>query len=452
MPENPLRVLVVDDEPAVREVLAVRIQGWGYAVRAAADMAETERQLREFVPDVVISDVVLGDTSGLDLLKRLKAGDPRRPVILITAHGSIDVAVEAMKGGAEDFLTKPLDYTKLHALLASMAAELRQRDWVRALESRLERAGLAGLVGESRPMRQVFDLIATLAASDASAIISGESGTGKEVVARAIHELSPRRDGPFVAVNAAAIPEGVSESELFGHEKGAFTGAVQARPGYFELADGGTLLLDEITEMPMALQPKLLRILETRRTRRLGGSKEIPFDVRVLAATNREPLAAVRNGLLREDLFYRLNVFEITLPPLRERLQDVPLLAQHFIHEFNRKHDMAVEGLREATRELLCSYAWPGNVRELRNVIERAVILAREGWIEPAHLPPYIRTAEVGTHPVVVVPIGTTIEKAERELILKTLEHVGHNKAEAARRLGIDVKTIRNKLRAYGLT
>lgn len=452
MPENPLRVLVVDDEPAVREVLAVRIQGWGYAVRTAADMPETERQLREFVPDVVISDVVLGDTSGLDLLKRLKAGDPRRPVILITAHGSIDVAVEAMKGGAEDFLTKPLDYTKLHALLASMAAELRQRDWVRALESRLERAGLAGLVGESRPMRQVFDLIATLAASDASAIISGESGTGKEVVARAIHELSPRREGPFVAVNAAAIPEGVSESELFGHEKGAFTGAVQARPGYFELADGGTLLLDEITEMPMALQPKLLRILETRRTRRLGGSREIPFDVRVLAATNREPLAAVRNGFLREDLFYRLNVFEITLPPLRERLQDVPLLAQHFIREFNRKHDMAVEGLREATRELLCAYAWPGNVRELRNVIERAVILAREGWIEPAHLPPYIRTAEVGTHPVVVVPIGTTIEKAERELILKTLEHVGHNKAEAARRLGIDVKTIRNKLRAYGLT
>lgn len=430
----------------------MRIQGWGYAVRAAADMPETERQLREFVPDVVISDVVLGDTSGLDLLKRLKAGDPRRPVILITAHGSIDVAVEAMKGGAEDFLTKPLDYTKLHALLASMAAELRQRDWVRALESRLERAGLAGLVGESRPMRQVFDLVATLAASDASAIISGESGTGKEVVARAIHELSPRREGPFVAVNAAAIPEGVSESELFGHEKGAFTGAVQARPGYFELSDGGTLLLDEITEMPVALQPKLLRILETRRTRRLGGSKEIPFDVRVLAATNREPLAAVRNGLLREDLFYRLNVFEITLPPLRERLQDVPLLAQHFVREFNRKHDMAVEGLRDATRELLCSYAWPGNVRELRNVIERAVILAREGWIEPAHLPPYIRAAEVGTHPVVVVPIGTTVEEAERELILKTLEHVGHNKAEAARRLGIDVKTIRNKLRAYGLT
>ncbi len=452
MPENPLRILVVDDEPAVREVLAVRIQGWGYEVRAAADMRETERQLGEFMPDVVISDVVLGETSGLDLLKRLKAGDPRRPVILITAHGSIDVAVEAMKGGAEDFLTKPLDYTKLHAILASMAVELRQREWVRELESRLKRAGVAGLVGESRAMRQVFDLVATLAASDASAIISGESGTGKEVVARAIHELSARRAGPFVAVNAAAIPEGVSESELFGHEKGAFTGAVQARPGYFELADGGTLFLDEITEMPMALQPKLLRILETRRTRRLGGSKEIPFDVRVLAATNRQPLAAVRSGQLREDLFYRLNVFEITLPPLRERLQDVPLLAHHFMREFNRKHDMAVEGLREATRELLCSYAWPGNVRELRNVIERAVILAREGWLEPAHLPPYIRAAGAGSNPVVVVPVGTTVEEAERELILRTLEHVGHNKAEAARRLGIDVKTIRNKLRTYGET
>ena len=428
----------------------MRIEGWGYGVRTAADLGETERCLAEFAPDVVISDVVLGETSGLELLRRLKAGDPRRPVILITAHGSIDVAVEAMKGGAEDFLTKPLDTTKLHALLASIEAELRQREWVRDLESRLEGAGLGGLVGESRAMRQVFELVSTLAASDASAIITGESGTGKEVVARAIHELSARRGGPFVAVNAAAIPEGVSESELFGHEKGAFTGAVQARPGYFELADGGTLLLDEITEMPIVLQPKLLRVLETRRTRRLGGSVETPFDVRVLAATNRAPLAAVRNGLLREDLFYRLNVFEIAVPPLRERLQDVPLLAQHFIREFNRKHEMAVEGLRDATRELLSSYAWPGNVRELRNVIERAVILARDGWLEPAHLPPYIRVGEAGTNPVVVVPVGTTVEDAERELILRTLEHVGHNKAEAARRLGLDVKTIRNKLRAYG--
>ncbi len=452
MSAAPLNILVVDDEAAVREVLAVRIEDWGYAVSTAADVAQAERILAERPPDVVISDVVLGEASGLDLLQRLKTGDAQRPVILITAHGSIDVAVEAMKGGAEDFLTKPLDYTKLHALLESAAAELRQRVMTRELVRRLSEVGVGGLVGESRAIREVFEVVELLAASDASAIITGESGTGKEVVARTIHELSARRDGPFVAVNAAAIAEGVIESELFGHEKGAFTGAVQARPGYFELADGGTLFLDEIAEMPLALQPKLLRILETRRTRRLGGSREVEFDVRVLAATNRSPAAAVRNGRLREDLLYRLNVFEVVVPPLRERLQDVPLLAQYFIREFNGKHGTGVEGLRDATRELLGAYAWPGNVRELRNVIERAVIVAREGWLEPIHLPPYLRVREAGSNPIVVVPIGTTAADAERELILRTLEHVGHNKAEAARQLGLDVKTIRNKLRTYGET
>ena len=452
MSAAPLNILVVDDEAAVREVLAVRIEDWGYAVSTAADVAQAERILAERPPDVVISDVVLGEASGLDLLQRLKTGDAQRPVILITAHGSIDVAVEAMKGGAEDFLTKPLDYTKLHALLESAAAELRQRVMTRELERRLSEVGVGGLVGESRAIREVFEVVELLAASDASAIITGESGTGKEVVARTIHELSARRNGPFVAVNAAAIAEGVIESELFGHEKGAFTGAVQARPGYFELADGGTLFLDEIAEMPLALQPKLLRILETRRTRRLGGSREVEFDVRVLAATNRSPAAAVRNGRLREDLLYRLNVFEVVVPPLRERLQDVPLLAQYFIREFNGKHGTGVEGLRDATRELLGAYAWPGNVRELRNVIERAVIVARDGWLEPIHLPPYLRVREAGSNPIVVVPIGTTAADAERELILRTLEHVGHNKAEAARQLGLDVKTIRNKLRTYGET
>ncbi len=447
----PLAVLVVDDEPAVREVLTVRIGGWGYDVCAASGVEEAERLLAERSPDVVISDVVLGESTGLDLLRRLKAGDAQRPVILITAHGSIDVAVEAMKGGAQDFLTKPLDYTKLHALLESAAVELRQRAWTRDLVARLEVAGLGPLVGESRPMRELFRLVEILASSDASAIITGESGTGKEVVARTIHELSARRDQPFVGVNAAAIPEGLIESELFGHEKGAFTGAVQSRPGCFELADGGTLFLDEIAEMPLALQPKLLRILETRRTRRLGGSREIDFDVRVLAATNRSPTSAVRNGQLREDLYYRLNVFEVVVPPLRDRLVDVPLLAQHFVREFSRKHGMEVEGLRDSTRELLSTYAWPGNVRELRNVVERAVILARKGWVEPIHLPPYIRERTAGLDPVVVLPVGsTTAADAERALILKTLEHVGHNKAEAARRLGLDVKTIRNKLRAYG--
>jgi DNA-binding NtrC family response regulator len=389
MPSRPLTVLVIDDEPAVREVLSLRIEGWGYRVHAAADAEEAERALVERRPDLIISDVVLPGLSGLELLARLKADDQSRPVILITAHGSIDAAVEAMKRGAQDFLTKPLDYGKLRSLLERAASDLRQRGEARVLEARLARGGGLGLlVGESRPMREVFQLVEMIATSDASAILTGESGTGKEVVAHTIHELSARRAGPFVAVNAAAIPEGLIESELFGHEKGAFTGAVQARPGCFEQAHGGTLFLDEIGEMPVSLQPKLLRILEDGRTRRLGGSRDVPFDVRVIAATNRVPAAAVRSGQLREDLYYRLNVFEVTVPPLRERPGDLALLAQHFVRQFSEKHQMPVAGLRERTAALLEAYAWPGNVRELENVIERAVTLTRGEKIIPEDLPP----------------------------------------------------------------
>jgi DNA-binding NtrC family response regulator len=450
---KPLSVLVIDDEPAVREVLSLRIEGWGHEVRAAADAVEAERELVAREPDVIISDVVLPGLSGLELLARLKSTDLSLPVILITAHGSIDAAVEAMKLGAQDFLTKPLDYGKLRSLLEMSATELRHRGEVRALESRLEEGGgLGGLVGESRPMRELFQMVDMLASSDASALLTGESGTGKEVVAHTIHQLSGRRAGPFVAVNAAAIPEGLIESELFGHEKGAFTGAVQARPGCFEQADGGTLFLDEIGEMPLSLQPKLLRILEDGRTRRLGGSRDIAFDVRVIAATNRSPAAAIRAGQLREDLYYRLNVFEIVVPALRERPGDVALLAQHFVRLFTEKHQMPVTGLRDRTRALLEAYPWPGNVRELRNVIERAVIVARAGWVEPAHLPPYLQGNPEGGDPTITLPVGISAAEAEKVLILKTLDYVGQNKAEAARRLGLDVKTIRNKLRAYGLT
>jgi DNA-binding NtrC family response regulator len=453
MSVNPLTVLVIDDEPAVREVLSLRLGSWGYAVRTVADAEEADRTLRESRPDLVISDVVLPGLSGLELLARLQAIDADLPVLLITAHGSIDAAVEAMKGGARDFLTKPLDYGKLRSLLDAVAADLLRRAEIRAVEARLERTGGPGLlVGESRPMRELFRLVETLASSDASVIITGESGTGKEVVARAIHELSARRGEPFVAVNAAAIPEGLIESELFGHERGAFTGAVQSRPGCFEQAHGGTLFLDEIGEMPISLQPKLLRILEDGRTRRLGGSRDISFDVRVLAATNRVPAAAVRGGQLREDLYYRLNVFEVQIPALRERSGDVALLAQYFVRLFAEKHQMPVEGLSEQSRALLEAYPWPGNVRELRNVIERAVIMARAGWIEQVHLPPYLRKGLEGADPTITLPMGISAAEAEKALILKTLDYVGQNKAEAARRLGLDVKTIRNKLRAYGIT
>jgi two-component system, NtrC family, response regulator HydG len=451
METTPFSVLVVDDEDALREVLSLRIADWGFDVRTAADVSEGERELDRRRPDLVLCDVVMPGESGLELLKRIKRNDERLPVVMMTAHGDVDGAVDAMKAGASDFLTKPLDYIVLRALIETLADEARQRQQSRSLDRRLSRQdGASGLVGQSRSMRELERVIEVLASSDASAIITGESGTGKEVVARTVHALSSRRDKPFIAINAAAIPEGLIESEVFGHEQGAFTGATKPRAGVFELADGGTLFLDEIAEMPISLQPKLLRILEDGRARRLGGSKELSFDVRVLAATNRNAAQAIKDGQLREDLFYRLNVFEIKLPPLRERADDIPLLAQHFVREFDRKHHLEVEGIGDAARELLGAHPWPGNVRELRNVIERAVIVARSGWIEPRHLPPYLQTLRAGGQPTLTLPAGTTLAEAERLLIVQTLERVGNNKAEAARQLGLDVKTIRNKLRSYG--
>ena len=446
-----MKIMVVDDEAAMREVLEMRLTEWGHKVRTAASGEEAEKLVGRFRPSAVVSDVVLPDQSGLELLGTLKSGDADRPVILITAHGTVDAAVEAMKKGALDFLTKPLDYPKLRSTLDAAYQEIARRKVVRDLERRLDRnSGLGMLIGTSKPMCEVYKLIELLAASDASAIVTGESGTGKEFTARTIHELSKRRQGPFVALNAAAIPEGLVESELFGHEKGSFTGAVAARAGCFELANGGTLFLDEISEMPMALQPKLLRILEDGRVRKVGGRVETQVDVRVLAATNRDPERAVEDGNLREDLFYRLNVFTIDLPPLRKRAEDVPLLVQHFVRKFNEKHGAEIEAVDPETLELLKSYGWRGNVRELRNVIERAVILANRGWVQTVHLPPFIRDPSLNDRIGIVVPAGSTVAEAERLLILETLKRVGNNKAEAARRLGLDVKTIRNKLRTYG--
>ena len=450
MDDVRLNVLVVDDEPALREVLSLRIEDWGHDVRAVADAADAEREIDRSRPDIVLCDLVLPGSSGMELLKRIKRQDAKLPIVMMTAHGNIDGAVEAMKAGAADFLTKPLDHNALFALLTVLAEEHRAARQSRTLNERLD-GRVGAMVGQSRVMRAFSRTIESLAGSDASAILTGESGTGKEVAARTIHTLSSRADKPFVAINAAAIPEGLVESEVFGHEQGAFTGATRSRPGVFELANGGTLFLDEIAEMPIALQPKLLRVLEDGQARRLGGSRDVKFDVRVLAATNRPPAQAIREGRLREDLYYRLSVFELTLPPLRERPDDIALLAQHFVREMSKKHQVGVEGIGDAAREMLERHAWPGNVRELRNVIERATIVARSGWVEPRHLPPYLQVLREGASPTLVLPAGTTLAEAERLLILQTLERVGNNKAEAARQLGLDVKTIRNKLRAYGL-
>jgi DNA-binding NtrC family response regulator len=452
MAGGKMKILVVDDEDAMREVLQMRLEQWGYQVCLAADGIDGERAAQAFGPDIVISDIIMPRISGIDLLRLLKSGDPDRPVILVTAQGSIDLAVEAMKQGAQDFITKPLDYPKLKAILEAAARDLGQRRESRGLNLQLEKgAGFGEFVGTSRPMHEVYSLIATIAASDAGVLVTGESGTGKELAARTIHNLSARSRGPFVAINAAAIPENLMESEIFGHERGAFTGAAGVRAGCFELANRGTLLLDEIAEMPMPLQPKLLRVLEDQKVRRLGASLEVVVDVRVIAATNQNPRQAVAGGRLREDLYYRLNVFTLALPPLRERKPDIPLLAQHFIHICNEKHHAEVDGLRDGTLELLVRYPWPGNVRELKNTIERAVVLARGKWIEPSHLPAYFLESPADPSEKVVVAPGATIADVEKQMILKTLEATGNNKAEAARQLGLDVKTIRNKLKSYGL-
>ena len=446
------RILVVDDEPAMREVLEMLLREWGFEVRLASNGIEGKELAESYDPNIVISDVIMPQISGLDLLRSLKAGNSARSVILVTAQGSIDMAVEAMKQGAQDFVTKPLDYPKLRAILEAAERDIELRQESRKLSSQLEKgAGFGDFVGTSKPMRDVYELIQTLSSSDAFVIVTGESGTGKELVARSIHRLSSRSAGAFIAINAAAIPENLMESEIFGHERGAFTGAVGTRAGCFELANQGTLLLDEIAEMPISLQPKLLRVLEDGRIRRLGGRQEFSFDVRVIAATNREPKAAVESGKLREDLYYRLNVFTVALPPLRERRGDIPLLTQHFIREFNRKHNTQVEALRDEALEMLKSYSWRGNVRELKNVMERAVILAKGEWIEPSHLPPYIVSPDSDSTQKLILPMGVTVAEAEKELVLKTLEKTGNNKAEAARLLGLDVKTIRNKLRSYGI-
>jgi DNA-binding NtrC family response regulator len=449
------KILVVDDEEAMREVLQVRLTGWGYEVAVASDGAEGRRLFERFEPDLVLTDVVLPDTEGTELLPAFLEQDPDLPVILMTAYGSVEKAVEAMKEGARDFLTKPIDYGNLKAVIDDAERTTGIRRTTRQLDSALQKEDLSvgEMIGEGDAMERIFEQIRQVAGTDAPVFITGESGTGKELAARAIHRLSRRSDGPFVPVNTAAIPSELMESEIFGHEKGAFTGAIDSRPGCFEMAHGGTLFLDEIAEMPLPLQPKLLRVLEDGRVRRLGGKQERQLDVRLIAATNREPREAIAEKLLREDLFYRLNVFQLELPPLRAR-SDLPLLAQHLLTRLNERHGTNVEGLGEEAARTLATYPWPGNVRELRNILERAVVLAKEGWIEPVHLPPYVRNPEVATTVVgdrLVLPLDTTVAEAEKRLILETLERTDQNKAETARRLGIDVKTVRNKLKSYGM-
>jgi DNA-binding NtrC family response regulator len=380
-------------------------------------------------------------------------------VVVLTAMGSIQLAVDAMKLGAYDFLQKPVDATRLRTILANATRQRETEIELEVARRRLRETGVLGaLVGSSQQMRQIFALIEQIAPSNVSVLITGESGTGKELVARTLHELSPRKTMPFVAVNCAAIPETLIESEIFGHEKGAFTGAVERRAGCFELASGGTLLLDEIAEMPAATQAKLLRVLEERKLRRLGARAEQEIDVRVLAATNRDPDKAVAEGNMRPDLYYRLNVFHIPMPPLREHLEDLPAMAEAMLREMNLKHGRRVSGLAPSMLDRMMAYDWPGNGRELRNTIERAVVLCPDGAaLDAGHLPAgfgktQMLAAQALDAGVVPVRVGSTVDEVEQLLILRTLEATGQNKTRAAEILGVSLTTLHNKLKEYSRT
>ena len=445
------RILIADDDEPGRSGLAALLGIWGYEVQEAVDGKDALERASAFRPAVVIADMVMPVIDGLGLLKPLAAAVPEAAVILLTAHGSIETAVSAMREGAYDYITKPVDPRRLRVLVEKAVEKVQVSREVTMLRRQLrESRGLGALLGVSPAMQEVYRLIELAAPSPAPVLIVGETGTGKEMVARTIHQLSPRAKGAFVAVNCSAIPETLLESELFGHEKGAFTGALARRPGYFELADGGTIFLDEIAEMSPGLQAKYLRVLQDGQVRRVGGHDEIQVDVRVIAATNKDVVKAVQDGVFREDLYYRVNVLNISLPTLRRRSEDIPLLAEAFIAEFNEKYARQVRGLDEAGLKLLVEHAWPGNVRELRNVIERAVVSCEDGVITPDCLPlapPGAPAADRSD--VVMLPVGTTLDEGERELILRTLQSVNNNKTRAAAILGTTPKTLHNKARRW---
>ncbi len=445
------RILVVEDEANERTGLAELLQAWGYVAETAADGAEALEKAAEFAPAVILSDLRMPRLSGMDLLRQLRESGSAAAVIVLTGQGTVELAVEATKLGAFNFLEKPIDPQRLQIELRNCLERSETERQLEIANRRLSDQGtISKLAGRSKKMQEVVTLIGQVAPSRASVLITGESGTGKELVARTIHELSPRASKPFIAVNCAAIPESLMESEIFGHERGAFTGAVERRLGCFEMADGGTLLLDEIGEMPFPTQAKLLRVLEDSRVRRLGSKSEISVDVRVLASTNKVPEDAVAKNELRHDLYFRLNVVRIAIPPLRERLEDVDEIALALIEELNRKHRRSITGMDDEVRDAFRRYSWPGNVRELRNVLERAVVICPEKTLRRRDIAPdFGRGAAASGDDALRLRAGMTVAEAEKRLILETLASCQNNKTRAAELLGISLKTLHNKLKEY---
>ncbi|HET7794988.1 MAG TPA: sigma-54 dependent transcriptional regulator [Rhizobacter sp.] len=449
-------VLVIEDDIDSAEPLAELISTEGFTVATAGSLRDARRQMALQVPDLVLLDLMLPDGNGLELLETTR-DMPHTEVVLITGHASLETSIQALRRGAADYLVKPLSFKQLQTVLARVAKPCPIKDQAQDLEAQLASEGhFGGLWGRAPAMRQVYAQIMRVACTSVTVFITGESGTGKEVVARTVHDMSRRRGRPFLAVNCGAISPQLMESEIFGHEKGSFTGADRQHQGFFERASGGTLFLDEITEMPLDLQVKLLRVLETGTFMRVGSTTQLQTDVRVLTASNRDPLRAVAAGRLREDLFYRLNVFPITLAPLRERAEDVELLAEHFLDQISQR-----EGQRKqfapAVLQQLKAYPWPGNVRELRNVAYRAYVMAGDSIIHDACLPVTEEAAASGlapeavTHgpPALTFQVGTALAEIERKVTLATLEHLGRHKEKTAATLGISLKTLYNRLKEY---
>ncbi len=446
--------LLIDDDVSFQAALAELVRAEGFSVETAASLGEARAFLGEHTPDLALVDLKLPDGSGLELLREIDSSVATE-IVLITGHATVDSAVEALRSGASDYLTKPVDIPRLKSVLANVVRRRELREEIESLRGTLRSLGHFGpLIGASPAMQAVYDMVARVAPTDATVLVQGESGTGKELVAQTLHQLSRRRKEPFVALNCAAVSPQLIESELFGHERGSFTGAARTHKGYFERAEGGTLFLDEISEMPIELQVRLLRVLETGTVARVGGESELKVDVRVVAATNREPEHAVADGRLREDLLYRLSVFPIRLPALRERAGDVELLVRAFLAELNAAQGTR-KGISRAALELLQGHQWPGNVRELKNALHRAFILADEE-IEPGHIPLLRAQLPNGSEPeapvaggMVQLRVGCPLAEAERRLILATLHEQGGNKEKTAKTLGISLKTLYNKLNKY---
>ncbi len=446
-----VKVLVVDDDTSERQGMADLLVAWGYEAGTASDGVEALEKISSFNPIVIVSDLRMPRMGGMELLKQLRDMRPGITFIMLTGRGTIEEAVEATKLGAFSFLEKPLDPKRLQVELRNCLERHENERQLEIAHRRLRDLGLLGsLVGRSKKMQEVMLLITQVGPSRASVLITGESGTGKELAARTMHQLSPCSSNPFVAVNCAAIPETLMESEIFGHEKGAFTGAVERRLGCFELADGGTLLLDEIGEMPITTQAKLLRVLEDSKVRRLGSKTEVSVDVRVLASTNKRPEEAVASGQLRSDLYYRLNVVQIHMPALRDHLEDLADLTAALLEDLNRKHNRAVKVVENDVLEMFRRYSWPGNVRELRNTLERAIVICSGETLRKTDISPaFGRPAPAGTEDGLRLRAGLTVSEAERRLIRETLAFTQNNKTRAAEMLGISLKTLHNKLKEY---